>query len=299
MEKSTKKKIIIISVIDLLFAVLFGLLSIFPSIYYVISQEVLIGFEYIIILICCGIINSFLIKDATLWEHIKFFIPFSIGIVILFKIVYLYNYVSYNLTDHNDLMPGVIIIVKFAAIFFIGALLGMALKKIMNKMDKPARKKLITRLIIYPIVILITFILIRLLWLMYSGEHPEQALKIHILTLKLQGIEYCETPKEAIQRYADALIKGNRREALKYVRVTRDIFGIDSQEYKYWLYSLNKDEVKARGNEIKKGFFKEKTEWSYSYNYNYGYKDSTLPNRTYNDKINLIHTPDGWKIENY
>lgn len=64
-------------------------------------------------------------------------------------------------------MPGVIIIVKFATIFFIGTLLGAGLKKIMGKMDEQARKKLITRLIIYSIVTLIAFIVLRFMWLIY------------------------------------------------------------------------------------------------------------------------------------
>lgn len=283
MGVETKKRIIVISIIDLLFAILFAL-NFFIFLFFI-PSEILTGYEYIIALIFCGAINSFLIRDATLKEHIKFFIPFSIGIAILFKIVYIYSFFE----EVNFLNYIISSIMKFAVIFFIGTLLGAALKKIMNKMDEHARKKLIIRLIVYSIVSLIAFIILRFTWLLYAEDHPDQALKMHIFFLKLQGIEYCETPEEAIQRYADALIRGDRREAMKYI-----IKRISDKGWEYEkkrLYSKTNKELKEEGEELLGGFFdynfeKSIAEWDVKTN-----SEAAFALQLFYDK------EQGWKIE--
>lgn len=221
MDKATKKKIIIISVIDLLFAILLVKFKLIFSFGIYFKELTYIA------LLSCGIINYFFfikfIKKTGLWEHAKFFIPFSIAAALFFKLVYILYYIllanfyckgCYGRSGFTEsFFSG---IMRFAFIFFIGTLMGSALKDII---DKRVRKKLSIRLIVYPIVFLIILFLIQFTWRTYKVGQLDLALKKQILLLKLKfnGITYCETPEEAIQLYANALIKNNREEAVKYV----------------------------------------------------------------------------------
>lgn len=135
MTSSMKKKIIIISVINLLFAILFVKL-ILSSVTY----SGLVATE-IITLISCGIINSFFIKKDSLWQHTKFFIIFSIITASLFEIVYLFYYFTQDPDDFMVSISTFVVIVKLAFIFFIGTLLGAALKEIYDRIKIITSKK--------------------------------------------------------------------------------------------------------------------------------------------------------------
>ena len=160
-------------------------------------------------------------------------------------------------------------------------------------MQKQAKKNLIIRLIVYPIVIMIVFLLCGVIWVQYAKDHPEQALKAHILWLKIKGIEYCETPEEAIQLYAEALIKGDRDEALEYV---------DKPKYepsrwegsKRRLYRRTDQELKEEGEDIlNNGHMEEEgsetAEWVVIHN---------IDGEIFKGPIDIWNTGyDGWKIE--
>ncbi|MFH1565390.1 MAG: hypothetical protein ABIC82_06180 [bacterium] len=158
-------------------------------------------------------------------------------------------------------------------------------------MDQKSKRNLIIRLIVYPIVIVIVFFLCRVLWVQYTKDNPEQAKKMHILGMKLRGIEYCETPEEAVRLYAEALVNGDREEALIYIYRPK-------YEHNRWdgakkrFYRKTDEELKEEGEDILNGYMREKNsetaEWVIIHNINgeiiKGSKD--IWNTGYN----------GWKI---
>lgn len=150
-----------------------------------------------------------------------------------------------------------------------------------------------TRLIVYPIVIVIVFLLCRVLWVQYAKEHPEQALEAHKVWMKIQGIEFCETPQEAIQLYAEALIRGDREEALIYIyRPKYEISRWESD--KKYLYGKTNEELKKEGKKIINDGRMEKAdnysaEWKVVYN---------IDGEIVAGPIRIINTGyNGWKID--
>lgn len=300
MDAATKKKIIIIAVINLFLAILlvkFKLIFSFGIYFKELTYIALIG---------CGIINYFFliefIKKNGVREHIKFFIPFSVIVALFFKLVYilyrivlesfyhLYYKTYFDVSGISILLKSFFSgIVGFAFIFFIGTIMGSALKDIK---DKQVRKKITIRLIVYPIVILSAFFLYRFVWVNYTGEYVENSKIWHTIKLKLRGVEFCETPEEVIQRYADALIRGDRRKALGYVYKPKyDTKGWEGDKRR--LYSRTNEELKKEGEKmIKDGYLEEKSgsdaEWAVIYNID-GIESRPTERLIYT-------TYDGWKI---
>jgi len=96
------------------------------------------------------------------------------------------------------------------------------------------------RLIVYPIVVLIAAGLSFYLYYRYREENPKP---------KLIGLEFCATPEEAVRRYAEALMKADREEALKYVyKPLNDIHRWEGTQRR--LYSKTDEELKEEGEEI-------------------------------------------------
>ncbi|MFH0854240.1 MAG: hypothetical protein V1891_01995 [bacterium] len=140
-------------------------------------------------------------------------------------------------------------------------------------MEKSTKKKIVIRLIVYPIIIILAIFLYRFIWVNYTGEYIENSKTWRTFKMNLRGVEFCETPEEAIQHYADALIRGDRREALGYVYKPK----YDTKKWdghKKRLYEdFSDEELKKRGEKmIKDGYLEKKSDpfpdWVVEYNFN-------------------------------
>ncbi|MFH0854242.1 MAG: hypothetical protein V1891_02005 [bacterium] len=145
------------------------------------------------------------------------------------------------------------------------------------------------RLIIYPIIILLAGVLSFYLFKQYRKEHPKP---------KLLGVDFCATPEEAVRRYAEALMKADREEALKYVyKPPRDIWRWEG--YRRRLYEdYTDEELTEYGKKLLNGWSYNKwqtgwggAEWGEIVMTQEGKKEHTFMLRV----VNTVS--EGWKID--